>query len=327
MYHVVAYDCLIVSPIIQSLSMDRLRNEDNYISDIDIAHEVALSAKLERSIAAASRRVELIVEEIGEPGAGDHVKRSDFTNRIMGVYAIYPEVFAKLFARRVDSDVSQGMSYDDLGEATRVIYNNRGLPLYNIVGADEDPSADRLDYRADTTEAATEALLVHPPSQDFLKDNNLGQSTYLGSLSKGYEQRITVKEIVKLIASAEYFENQHKYVSSLHGHWVDAYTTHDDNPQISNNRLQLIINALDAVPAYMPASKLDIRDEFKSQVNVAKNSEGTTIGALWELYMGGAAEALNLLEQEAARNRELFQAIVSGDANAYRTSDGNQVDE
>ena len=307
--------------------MDRLRNEDNFISDTDIAHEVALSARLERSLAAASRRVELIVEEFGELGAADHVKRSDFTNRIMGVYAIYPEVFAKLFARRVDSDVPQGMSYDDLREATRVIYNNRGLPLYNIVGADEDPSADRLDYRADTIEAATEALLVHPPSQDFLKDNNLGQSTYLGSLSKGYEQRITAKEIVKLIESAEYFENQHKYVSSLHGHWVDAYTTHDDNPQISNNRLQLIINALDAVPAYMPVSKLDIRDEFKSQVNVAKNSEDTTIGALWELYMTGAAEALNLLEQEAARNRELFQAIVSGDANAYRTSDGNQVTE
>ena len=62
MYHVVAYDCLIVSPKVQSLSMDRLRNEDNYISDIDIAHEVALSANLERNIAAASRRVAAIVE-------------------------------------------------------------------------------------------------------------------------------------------------------------------------------------------------------------------------------------------------------------------------
>lgn len=307
--------------------MDRLRNEDNYISDIDIAHEVALSANLERNIAAASRRVAAIVEKFGVIGATDYARRSDFTNRVMGVYAIYPEVFAKLFARRVDSDMPQGMSYDALGEATRVIYNNRGLPLYNIVGADEDPSADRLDYRADTTEAATEALLVHPPSQDFLKDNNLGQSTYLGSLSKGYEQRITAKEIVELIASAEYFENQYKYVSSLHGHWVDAYTMHDDNPQTSTNRLQLIINALDAVPAYMPVSKLDKSDEFKSQVNVAKNSEDTTIGALWELYMTGAAEALNLLEQEAARNRELFQAIVSGDANAYTSSDGNQVAE
>ncbi len=307
--------------------MDRLRNEDNFISDIDIAHEVALSARLERSIAAASRRVELIVEEFGELGAADHVKRSDFTNRVMGVYAIYPEVFAKLFARRVGSDMPQGMSYDALGEATRVIYNNRGLPLYNIVGADEDPSAERFDYRADIVEAATEALLVRPPSQDFLKDNNLGQSTYLGSLSKGYEQRITAKEIVELIASAEYFENQYKYVSSLHGHWVDAYTMHDDNPQTSTNRLQLIINALDAVPAYMPVSKLDKSDEFKSQVIVAKNSEDTTIGALWELYMTGAAEALNLLKQESESNRELFRAIVSGDANAYRTSDGNQVAE
>lgn len=323
----VAHGCLIVFPKVQSLSMDRLRNEDNFISDIDIAHEVALSARLERSIAAASRRVELIVEEFGELGAADHVKRSDFTNRVMGVYAIYPEVFAKLFARRVGSDMPQGMSYDALGEATRVIYNNRGLPLYNIVGADEDPSAERFDYRADIVEAATEALLVRPPSQDFLKDNNLGQSTYLGSLSKGYEQRITAKEIVELIASAEYFENQYKYVSSLHGHWVDAYTMHDDNPQTSTNRLQLIINALDAVPAYMPVSKLDKSDEFKSQVIVAKNSEDTTIGALWELYMTGAAEALNLLKQESESNRELFQAIVSGDANAYRTSDGNQVAE
>ena len=307
--------------------MDRLRNEDNYISDIDIAHEVALSANLERNIAAASRRVAAIVEEFGVIGVTDYVRRSDFTNRVMGVYAIYPEVFAKLFARRVGSDMPQGMSYDALGEATRVIYNNRGLPLYNIVGADEDPSAERFDYRAEIVEAATEALLVRPPSQDFLKDNNLGQSTYLGSLSKGYEQRITAKEIVELIASAEYFENQYKYVSSLHGHWVDAYTMHDDNPQTSTNRLQLIINALDAVPAYMPVSKLDKSDEFKSQVIVAKNSEDTTIGALWELYMTGAAEALNLLKQESESNRELFRAIVSGDANAYRTSDGNQVAE
>lgn len=307
--------------------MDRLRNEDNYISDIDIAHEVALSANLERNIAAASRRVAAIVEEFGVIGATDYARRSDFTNRVMGVYAIYPEVFAKLFAHPGDSNTTHDTSFDVLVAATQETYNNSGLPLYKIVGIDEDPSAERFDYRADIVEAATEALLVRPPSQDFLIDNRLGHSTYLGSLSKGHEQRITAKEIVELIASAEYFENQYKYVSSLHGHWVDAYTMHDDNPQTSTNRLQLIINALDAVPAYMPVSKLDKSDEFKSQVNVAKNSEDTTVGALWELYMTGAAEALNLLEQEAARNRELFQAIVSGDANAYTSSDGNQVAE
>ena len=307
--------------------MDRLRNEDNYISDIDIAHEVALSANLERNIAAASRRVAAIVEEFGVIGATDYARRSDFTNRVMGVYAIYPETFAKLFAHPGDSNTTHDTSFDVLVAATQETYSNSGLPLYKIVGIDEDPSAERFDHRADIVEAATEALLVRPPSQDFLIDNRLGHSTYLGSLSKGYEQQITVQEIVELMASAEYFKSQYNATIGRHGHWVDAYTMHDGNPSARTNRLQLIVNALDEIPNYMPVCRLNEGVEFKRRVNVAKNSEGTTIGALWELYMTGAAEALNLLEQESERNRALFRAIVSGDANAYRTSDGNQVTE
>ena len=299
---------------IQLLVMSELMGQEKFSDDPDVIWEVAHSAKDKHSTAAAIRLVAGIVDKLKDSDRTDPHKQADFIAEIMGAYAVYPEVFNLAYK---PSDKAGGLSAEQQTKAALDIQSRGRLDMYRYSDSSHS-GAEEFDKQADVIEAVTEALLVNPPSQDFLKDHNLGQYTYLGSRAKGYEYRVTAQDVLALVSSAEFFKNRHQAVTNDFGHMTEMYAESWDDSDRNSSKLQFIVNILDRVSSYMPDPKHT--KEFEDRVLAAKNSEDTTIGDLMQLYKDGTAKALELLTQAEAGNRKLFGDIISGAASTYATT-------
>jgi len=309
-----AYACINTSPRIQSLLMSENIDKSTRIDDLGVAWDVAHSAKDERSMAAAIRHIDGIVKGFSDVADGTDAKRHmEFTAKIMGAYAIYPEVFVEQF--KTGKHV-QSLTTSEAAAAASVIARQGGLPFKSLSDVKEDNSADRYDRDAEIIENATEALLVRPPSQDFLRDHDLGRNTYLGNMRQGYEYRVTVKEVTELLASADYFVAKRQGIVSDVTCVSNMYEQFDNRGfDGRSDRLQFILNSLDRAAVYRIGKGRD--EEFNKKVLAAKNSEDTTIGQLWELYQSGTAEAIKQLEEAEASARAIYSDVVTGSAATY----------
>lgn len=292
---------------------------DGWIVDKDIAEEVAYSAKLQRSTAAASRAVDLAIKEAGGiEQSDDPDKQLETGLAILGIYSAYPEVFVKLFK---PSQSERRLNFKEKTEAISEIFKHGKLPIWKVLGDGEEPSAERLDKKADITETATEALLVHPPSQDFLRYFRLGNEFYLGTRWKGYERRVTVKEITNLSSYAESLEGHLKFVERDFADWLEYY----EGESGDNDKLQKSLFLCKKVASYWPADDKEGREQFEAQVQTARNSEETRIGDFKQLSIDGKEQAVQSIQEVIETKWRIFHDVISGAAANYSSPDLSPV--
>lgn len=286
---------------------------NNKTPEIDqnvIAYDVAPSANLDRSIAAAKRLIDPIAAEVKGLGDSDYDATWSRTMEIAAYYDVYPEVFNALFRSSKDKTKLKGK---ELMRIATEIAENGELSLSNLVGWEEHGTVEQFDHRAELTEAATEATLVYPPTQAFLKDHDLGKEEY-NRETKEYERKVTADQIVKLPLSAE--ELDHEYARALNdfAQMNDYYAKFDPDTNPGSSRLQRLSYMLERACAFMQGEH---QKKFESRIRAARNTEKTEVGYFYVLYREGMDQVLDLIADKAKKKRETFAAILDGSASTY----------
>lgn len=296
--------------------MSELNTPDTYIEDPLVAVEVAYSAKDIRSEAAAIRLVDSLAEEAKTLEPRDYKGKAEYTEKLMGAYAIYPEVFIKAFGGpNKDRD---SLSEHELTDAIAKITKRGFLPLGEWGGKAE---VSDIDKKADVIETVAEALIVHPPSQDFLRDNKLGREQYLGTRQKGYRWVISIEDVVEQLDGWKALDkNIHETEYDVNRILEKYGRLNTELPDNTNTKLSLILSSFDRVEVYTYVDgHKEMEKEFTDKVRAAKNSDTTTIADLRDLYVVGADAALELMRSTRDKHLAVYEAIVSGNAARYKS--------
>ena len=290
--------------------MSETVGESRLIEDKELAETVAYAAKDLRSTAAAKRQIDSILAEAKDAMVEKNGIKSmpEIITRIIGIYAIYPEVFNKIFGNGAEEESEM---FSQVSQLLRI----GELPTRNIVGYDDRHDADIFDERANELEGIAEALEASRPSQEFLKDFQLGHDTYLGSKEKGNQYVVTLEDVRKLLDSIKYNNRRMNIVEAeLLNSNLDLAEANS-----SQNQLQRVLYSLEMVDLYMPTGSKEQRKDFSDRVNEARNSEETTMAYLRALYSQGLVIALELYTKIRDKKQEIYDAIISGEAATYKT--------
>lgn len=143
------------------------------VGDTEIAHEIALASKNERSMAAGARAVDqaLIQFKVAGTEFNNSDNRVVLAKRLMGIYAINPETFGYITATDKSSQEPNELS---MLIDSSVVIRHGGLPIledeYSVA---HKITVEKLDSSAALIEKVALALLYSPPSIDFLNDFGL----------------------------------------------------------------------------------------------------------------------------------------------------------
>lgn len=285
--------------------------------------EVAYSAEGIRSMAAAKRLVDDIAAEAKVNGTIDLEMQSVSGRRLLAAYAIYTGAFIELFH---PSQPDQGMDYQEFPRAVSKILQGGGLPLCNIFGNEPKNGAELLDKKAETIETATEALLTHPPSQNFLTDNGLGRKHYVGRSTKEPELRITVENVTDLLSTVEYLDQQIVEVKGKYDKRIEYFKNLDDDAVDKGTKYDALKTMLQEVTSYVPPEYKDYRRELKNDIRVSENSLNTRLRDLYDLYLKGASNALELIKELRDKKQATYDAIISGEAASYKSPEPDVVE-
>ena len=301
--------------------MSEHNEPSTYIEDTRVAEEVAYSAKDARSAAAALRRLNPIITEYSEGKDSRADAWPEASSKIMAAYAIYPEIFMKMYGA---NPTSSGSSYrdSDVHRAINEILISDSVPVHKLQVEGADGADMDIDERADIIEKITEALLVNPPSQDFLGDYGLGSQRYLGSKQKGYKRVVTRQDVLDVFNSYAYYSGELRMVSDDIIRWTEIIDERRSpeaiNIQAKPTLLRVILNALDRLDIYTRSvESSSFQAELHEKLKLALNTESTTIMELINLYVDNALASLELIKTVQAKKLETYTAVVSGDAASY----------
>lgn len=291
-----------------NIFMNELARNTDRIDNIDIAWDVAHSAKDKRSVAAAARAVNAARLECDDTKKqGNELEACTvLLQKIMGAYAVYPEAFSRRFASK-GTTLSPGSLIELIPEIAK-----SGL-IHSMDGT-STTATERLDNDADAIERATEALLLHPPSQDFMDFYDLGTQQYLGSPQKGYRRSMAASDVVSIERRSHPSEDTIRLATRTIQDMNEVYETGSQSPSVT--KFSTAMGMLDVVGLEVPD-----RDKFIKHVEAMKNSGATTIDGFRDAAFHYLNVAIEDMRATAAQYREIYDAIMSGEAATYKPPD------
>lgn len=292
---------------------ERIKREGQL--DHGVALEVAHSAKELRDEAALVRRVDEIVASYHAAEDNDPTALRDYVARIIGANAVYPDVFSNKYGI-----IGQSGNLDDpqLLSAASSILRADGVRegRNNSIRVPENV----LDERASEIEQITESLLTHPPSRDFMEAYDIGEKCWTPSL-RIYQRLLTVDEVLRIKRGITYNEKQLMSITSnieQHAGYYQNVNTDQFSP--FDDKLEALRYMFEAVTFEI---KKNPKNMLAARLAAAKNLDTTTIGNLYEIWMGAVEGVLESYREEIARERGIIDAIFSGEAANYRKPDNS----
>jgi hypothetical protein len=286
------------------------------IDDPAIVWDVAHSAHYLRTMAAAKRQIDKAAMEANEPRQDTLIARSILGIRIVKLTEIYPELIAQLELQPNDAD-DDPLNYRQVNRLSSEIYSKKGLPPYRFIIDGEVRDEDDLDLEASRLEDATAAMLLSPPSQDFLRDYELGRPTDHEDFEDIHEREISANEIAHLPVAANNFEALLARIVADSERTKKQFQMHDSE-NATHTKRQAALRMLRRVTIWSVDETF--AREFEAQaVSVAAN-EDFTIDDLVVLYESGINYLATIVSERAKKQRGLYIAIISGAAAEYTSN-------
>ncbi len=268
--------------------------------DYDRLWEIAHTSKDERSMAAASKLVDDILEPYRDTNQQPSLAaRANMSIKLLGVYGVYPEAFQLLPG--TEKRIDENSIYSILPELGKL----GGLPLvvaetwgYRKVTIEE------LEKTAEIREEVAAALFDTPPNEAFMKDFGL---TLLKSSTKNPIDLIAGK-----LDSVRYYEQEVKKQKRL---TQDDWARYEANEGEDTTKLKTIVYKIENVSlelGHHPGG-----DEFTTKMEVVFNNPETTLRDLEELWKEGRSLIEAGFQARVEENQRAYDLVINGDAATY----------
>jgi hypothetical protein len=293
------------------------------ITEPEVAVEVAYSAKKFRDLAAAIRLMSSIqkdAETVELPSNADD-KRTPYeravavSDRISKAHLAFPEVLG------AELDVPHTMGAFALGKKLDKAFLRLRDATYRTTfefEKDYDKSDKGIDEYAKLTEDITEALIVNPPSQDFIKD--FAPIRFTDDSYTTTDQRLTAETVIDNFRDAGLSQKSLDHIVGDSAAIWDGYSVEGSETENSKTDVMQSFNTMFIVYTTGLRGNHDktIAD-IEKQVRTAMDSETTTDDDLWRLFDSCTAIILKALEEQKDGQQYVYDAVMSGEASEYKS--------